>query len=629
LRDNYARIGWREAWSNKVSNLHAQVYGNWGHLLDGSPVTAGDRRHEEFFHTGRALTWWPILAAFALVITRRRVFDRPRDFAILAGWLVLTILVWCGLMFGRYQAVIHHGSYALIIGWFVLFSVMLERSSPGWLGVIAVLQGFTLATTWAIGNATVHGPATGLPFVMAGATGVAWFLVRAFLPSAAAAPTHVDSRAVEGRPADRGVAPAPIAPPVQVAQPPRRFAASLRAWWANPRLTVWVLAALAVVLFLRKPHALHTPQLWAEDGSIFLMQADLHGPEALLMPYMGYLHTLPRLVAWITPKLVDPAWWPAVYNGFSFLVWLAVLARTFSARLDLPGKPWLAFAMIAVPHTGEILFNITNLQWLTALVLLQQVLMRPPRTSAGRVTDLGILALVTVTGPFGIIFLPLFAWRWWRDRHVDAAAAFTVVLVCAAIQAWLVIQTGPHFEFQSEPFQLWKILTVLARRIVVWPALGYDAALAMPPGLVAALGGAFMLALIAWALRPGPRRTLRAQIVAAFVLIVLAAVYRTRPDTWAADNLDYGDRYFYIPRVLLAWLLIWEFDAVPRLVANVARVFCVAVLLTHLRAYTMPAPIDYRWATHVEPIRKGVPADLPTLPEGWMLEYRGRPARQP
>ena len=37
------------------------------------------------------------------------------------------------------------------------------------------------------------------------------------------------------------------------------------------------------------------------------------------------------------------------------------------------------------------------------------------------------------------------------------------------------------------------------------------------------------------------------------------------------------------------------------------------------------APPDYRWVEHCDPIRRGVPANIPTLPEGWTLEYRGRP----
>ena len=43
---------------------------------------------------------------------------------------------------------------------------------------------------------------------------------------------------------------------------------------------VWVNLFRQAAIFLRKPDALHTPQLWAEDGSIFLMQADMHGLES-------------------------------------------------------------------------------------------------------------------------------------------------------------------------------------------------------------------------------------------------------------------------------------------------------------------------------------------------------------
>jgi hypothetical protein len=61
----------------------------------------------------------------------------------------------------------------------------------------------------------------------------------------------------------------------------------------------WVVIACAVLLALRKPWALHTPQLWAEDGSIFLTQDEQMGVRAWWEPYNGYLHLLPRLIAWI------------------------------------------------------------------------------------------------------------------------------------------------------------------------------------------------------------------------------------------------------------------------------------------------------------------------------------------
>lgn len=189
LRDNYTKLGAAEAWANKVSNFHAQVFGRWSFLLDVSAATKVDRRNQEFFHAGRGLTWWPLLALLALVVTRGRAFRSGPELALLAAWLALTVIVWCLLLFGRYQAVIHHGSYALMMGWFVLFSLLLERSGRGWLPVIVLLQAVTFATTWAVANPVVYGPATGLFFVLVTGAMLAWIIVRAGTAPADAQPS--------------------------------------------------------------------------------------------------------------------------------------------------------------------------------------------------------------------------------------------------------------------------------------------------------------------------------------------------------------------------------------------------------------------------------------------------------
>jgi len=187
LRDNYTKLGTAEAWANKVSNFHAQVFGRWTFLLDVSGETKVDRRNQEFFHAGRGLTWWPVLALLAMVVTRGRAFGSARDLGVLAGWLILTVIVWCLLLFGRYQAVIHHGSYALMLGWFGLFSLLLERSGRGWLPVLVTLQAITFATTWAVSNPVVYGPPAGLFFVVATGAMLAWIIVRAVTPPVPAA----------------------------------------------------------------------------------------------------------------------------------------------------------------------------------------------------------------------------------------------------------------------------------------------------------------------------------------------------------------------------------------------------------------------------------------------------------
>jgi hypothetical protein len=610
IKASYAQAGWRTIWANKVANFHGQVFGDWRSLLDPSSAHAAERGRQEFFHSGRALTWWPPLALFAFALHRRRRFTDPPGLPALAGWLALTIAIWCLLMFHPYSAVIHQGSYAVMIGAFVFFSVLLDRAGRGWLGLITALQIFTFATTWAVANDSVSGPADGLPLALSFAAGLVGFTVCALR-----AP-HPAPAAIAG---EWSSEPAPRVSRWQ------RSIAALAAWWRNPRLNAWVLLALAFLMFLRKPHALHTPQLWAEDGSVFLNDQDEHGLAAFFSPYMGYVHALPRIIAWAAAKLLDPAWWPAFYNGSAFLVWLAVIARFLSPRLNLPGKPWLMLAFLLVPHTGEVFFNVTNLQWITAFVLLQQVLISPPRGPREQLGDFGLLLIVSLTGPFVIAFLPLFVWRWWRQRDPHSVRTLAVVTVCAIIQAWFVIRVGPKFPFQSAAFQLWPNLEIVARRLVVWPVLGFDAALALPRAVVGLLGGAVLALIAVGAWRRDLRRPLRLQILAAIALMLIAAVQRTRPDTWASDNLDFGDRYFYIPRVLLIWLLIWEFDALPRARANLARALCLAIAVGHIWTYQMPAPRDYHWAEHVDPIRRGERADIAILPENWTLEYRGRP----
>ena len=399
----------------------------------------------------------------------------------------------------------------------------------------------------------------------------------------------------------------------------------------NSRITArahlwWLVVACAVLLALRKPWALHTPQLWAEDGSIFLTQDEQMGIRAWWEPYNGYLHLLPRWIAWIASHTADPAWWPAIYNGLAFVVTIALFARLASPRVELPAKPWLMLAFVLVVGSGEVLINVTNLQWVTAFFLLLQLFTRAADTTTQRITDLAIVVVVGLNGPFALLFLPLFAWRAWRDRQADTALALWAVGGCALLQGCLVMRLGaglyPHPP--AEWFHLGKFLAITGSRLVTWPFLGPTAARTLPHGVQAGLGLVVIAPLLVWALRRDARRSPRALLVAAFCLITLATAYRARVDTWPIDNLVNGDRYFYVPRVLLAWLFVLEFDARPKAVAWTARGLCLLAVVMHAPRFMLPAPRDYRWAEHCDPIRRGEPANIHTLPEGWWIEYPGR-----
>lgn len=402
-------------------------------------------------------------------------------------------------------------------------------------------------------------------------------------------------------------------------------------WWQRPHVLPGLVLLSAVLLALRKPWALHTPQLWAEDGSIFLTQDEQMGLRAWWEPYNGYLHLLPRMIAWCASRIADVAWWPAIYNGLAFALHVALFARLASPRVHLPAKPWLMLAFVLVVGTGEVLINVTNLQWVTAFFLLLQVFTARPTTWLQRLGDLAILAVVGLNGPFAILFVPLLAWQLVRDRHADRVLALLVLGGCAVIQGWLVTRASTSLSLHpgGEPFRLLNALGIIGTRLVTWPVLGPWAVRAWPLWVHALLGVAVIAPLLAWALRRDRHQDVRRPLAAAFAIITLACAYRVRADTWNNDDLVNGDRYFYISRVLLAWLVILEFHAAPRAVAYTARAACLLGVLTHAPRFMLPAPPDYQWAKHCDPIRRGEPANIYTLPEGWWIEYLGRtkPAR--
>jgi len=87
-----------------------------------------------------------------------------------------------------------------------------------------------------------------------------------------------------------------------------------------------------------------------------------------------------------------------------------------------------------------------------------------------------------------------------------------------------------------------------------------------------------------------------------------------------AQALRRVGQLYSIPLLLLAWLLVWEFDARPRAVAWIARGLCLLAVVMHAPRYMLPAPKDYHWAEHVDPIRQGVPTHWDLWNQNWSFQ---------
>ena len=185
-------------------------------------------------------------------------------------------------------------------------------------------------------------------------------------------------------------------------------------WWT---LSIGIAATLAAWVRL-PPIARDT--LWAEDGRDFLQAALNSGPlNSLVLPYAGYLHTLPRIVASLTVELV-----PVQYYALSMTAGACILAGimasiVFVCSADvltwMPARVIVAMVTVLAPLVPlEVLGNQANLHSLVLWTLFWVLLYRP-RTRGGRIW-LAVFALLgSLTEIQAVLLVPLLLWRL-RDR---------------------------------------------------------------------------------------------------------------------------------------------------------------------------------------------------------------------
>lgn len=389
---------------------------------------------------------------------------------------------------------------------------------------------------------------------------------------------------------------------------------------AHPAATRLCITFLVVALVaLRKSDSLINPQFWAEDGALLFIEGEHHGGWNLLFhSYAGYLLFIPRLIAalgaWI-PLLHVPAFyaWSALALTGGIAWWLQ------SPRLNIRGGAFAALALAAVPHTGEVYLTLCNIQWITALGLFALVLADDAKTPATRFGELALLTAVGLTGPFILLTLPLFLWRASIRRSLWSFVLLGTALACAAAHIPSLLARVP--DVTTTPWAAFHHAAIIGRRVVVTLFFGTTP---LPEILCATLAVATFagLAFILWR-----RRTTlpSALVLFVFALLVLAATgYKERPDTWTLSELTNGDRYFFIPKIILLWLLAaLALTAGPRL-RPVLFALLILPFITNAPRFLFPPALDQHWRASCELISRGQPVRVPILPEGSSFVHPGR-----
>lgn len=355
------------------------------------------------------------------------------------------------------------------------------------------------------------------------------------------------------------------------------------------------------------------PYLVAEDGPIFVEDNLTHGLGALFIPYAGYLHVLPRLIAWAGSAF-------PLESMAAACVWmtLGLLCLTFYYIGTWTGwaeRIALAAFFTVAPMGGYLMYSPTNLQWFTGLALALLAVHPAPRPASvsGQAFLIVSAVIAALSGPFAIITLPAMIWRAWHSRtRFDFILALSQAIAAIAQIGALTLAArapappAPHHG----PLLPWvaDFALGLFGKSVVWsPGQEVLWGTVLAGGLLLLFGSA----LLFW--KAGPTGRSRLLWLLGFAALFAAAGWARSSGT--SRSWFGGERYYVIPYALIVIALATLLSSRQRLLQGLAALV-LASMMPGLCA-TAPTPIrPPHWSARVQEIPPGGQGLIETFPPG-------------
>ncbi len=215
--------------------------------------------------------------------------------------------------------------------------------------------------------------------------------------------------------------------------------------------SICIIGAILILVSLKGSDRLVHAGIWAEDGKVFLKQAFELGWASLLIPYDGYFHTVPRLIAlavsWLPVAYIPTAIVLACYAVFG---WAVSLVLGSSYRWLFPRRAFaFVCALLLLLSPGQIVMlgNAANLHWYLLLILAIYGLkdIGKPYSTA----ELLVAFLCIASEGAALILLPLYLTRivLKRDRPTGDSRGEYVILL------FIVLFAVIHFSLsESSPY---------------------------------------------------------------------------------------------------------------------------------------------------------------------------------
>ena len=372
-------------------------------------------------------------------------------------------------------------------------------------------------------------------------------------------------------------------------------------------------AATFTLLLVRAPQTFFAPQLWAEDGTVFLVQEKLYGIQSFLIPYAGYFQLYSRLTAFLVAPF-GAIYAPDLYAAGAVMATLWSAATIASVRAPFA---WLFGALLMIPpHSGEIFGDLTNAQWMMAPALAFALATPAPDRQPERNNQLVFVAIAGLNGPFSILAIPLCLRRLAKSRQQFDWRLCGICLTAAAVQGAAMLLASPGTTpGHSAPFAMALVITDRTIGQLMHGSLTHT----VFQSALVLLG---VVVVVAGVLNRKQSWPLSLLLYAVLILAATWMKFRHQdPDLMKPFNN--GDRYFFVPRLIIIWIMI---DVL--LCMRWISIFAALSLLTitwNVHHWKKPALPLLEWRSQAWKIDRGEPVRIvinPSSPgsrDGWVV----------
>lgn len=394
-----------------------------------------------------------------------------------------------------------------------------------------------------------------------------------------------------------------------------------------------MLLAYAVLIGTRMPQIVLNGRFWAEEGTIFFVNAWTLKPiQALLTPVGGYLNLVATTATLLARWGASLEWAPYATMAVALLFQLVPPLLLLLAR-----DPWLAdrrarlagvLLLLFVPAAEEIWLQTLHSQFELALAAGLILALAVPAEWQARLS-IAVLLLGPLCGPLVIALLPLFALRAVLDRSRGRVLQVAALGAGSAAQLLMFFSTGTERIYSTDPVVLLSLVSVKHLAI---PFLGIGQAREIAAGLRNALAsgqtpwGAVIAPLIA-----GPALLAAILVSRAWAALWLLAAAATLAGAAYIGALDgapalidefAGERYAFAPQSLLAITFLALTMAARGGLRLVAAGLCLWLLIVGQTQFRRPWPTVAHgpaWREQVALWRANPDYTLRIMPPGWTM----------